>query len=112
MRRATPLSRVRLSSNKVVPFALDEVGGMMTVGELRRAVHARLHAPLSYLAVVSWKPDADTLIFHRGDQVRGALGSRARAWRCLASPLRASPALAACAHAGALPDGARASRSW
>lgn len=73
LREASALRRVRICSNKVVSFTIGNVSRETTVAELRRAVHAHLHAPLSYLAIESWKPDADSLVFHRGDQVRTLL---------------------------------------
>lgn len=78
MRQLMPLRKVRLTSNKVVPFALANVTRETRTDDLRRAVHAHLHSPVCYFAREDWKPGVDTLIFHRGDQVRGCAGEAVR----------------------------------
>lgn len=69
MRKATPLQKVRISSFKIVGLTIEGLTPLTTLGDLRKAVHARLHSPLNYIAVENWKPEADTLVFKRGDQL-------------------------------------------
>ncbi|KAJ1625177.1 hypothetical protein T492DRAFT_1147526 [Pavlovales sp. CCMP2436] len=73
LRQATPLRKVRIASNKVAAFDLI-VTAETTAGELRKAVHAHLHTPITFIAVENWKPEADTLVFKRGHQLVKASG--------------------------------------
>jgi hypothetical protein len=75
IRRAAPLQRVRISSHKLASFAVEALTPATTAGALRAAVHAHIHAPLTYLAVVDSKPE----VWRTATPTSGAHAERARA---------------------------------
>lgn len=81
IRQAAPLQRVRVSSHKLAPFAIEALSPVTTAGALRAAIHAHIHAPLTYLAVVDWKTEVSARARRPRARVpaRAALTVRARA---------------------------------